>query len=235
MNKKGTVPFNGFSQKTLDFLFENRLKNSKTWFEEHRGEYETYVLEPLRALVVNLTPVMLSIDPLFTVEPAVNKTISRIYRDVRFSRDKSLFRDEMWITFMRNKRFWAGLPGYYFLLGQGGFSYGFGYYEATTESMAIFRDCIMKNDRAFQKALAAYQSQTEFQLSGEKYKRSKFPGQPEEVMDWLDRKNISFDHHSNDLSTLFSPRLADELSTGFQQLKPIYDFIFLVEQKRRRD
>ena len=115
------MPFEGFSRKTLDFLVENRIQNSRSWFEEHRQDYNAYVLAPLRELVLALTPTMLKIDPLFTVEPSVNKTIARIYRDTRFSRDKSLYRDEMWITFMRNKRFWQGLPGYYFVFGPDGF------------------------------------------------------------------------------------------------------------------
>ena len=77
------MPFEGFSRKTLDFLVENRIQNRKAWFEEHRGDYNRHVLTPLRELVTALTPAMLKIDPLFTVEPSVNKTIARIYRDVR--------------------------------------------------------------------------------------------------------------------------------------------------------
>ncbi|MFT9057734.1 MAG: DUF2461 family protein, partial [Ethanoligenens sp.] len=109
--------FDGFSAQALSFLMENRLQNSKSWFEAHRNQYNALVLQPLRALVEALTPVMLDIDPAFTVEPKVGRTISRIFRDVRFAKDGFLFREEMWITFMRNKRCWEGQPGYYFSFG----------------------------------------------------------------------------------------------------------------------
>jgi len=48
-----------FSQQTLDFLFENRLQNSREWFEAHREDYRQYVL----ALVSALTPAMRDIGP----------------------------------------------------------------------------------------------------------------------------------------------------------------------------
>ena len=73
-----------FSPKTLDFLFENRMHNSKTWFDEHKEEYQSLVFEPLRDLVEYLTPTALFIDPHLTTEARVDKTISRIRRDTRF-------------------------------------------------------------------------------------------------------------------------------------------------------
>lgn len=103
------------------------MRDSKSWFEEHRADYERLVLLPMRALVEDLTSTMLGIDPELTVDPAVNKTISRIYRDTRFSRDRLLFRSGMWITFMRKKKFWEGLPGFYFLFSPQDFCIGVGY------------------------------------------------------------------------------------------------------------
>lgn len=226
------MPFQGFNRETLDFLVENRIQNSKVWFGEHRDSYEKQVLEPLRELVTELTPTMLSIDPLFTVEPKVNKTIARIYRDVRFSRDKSLYREEMWITFMRNKKFWEGLPGYYFVFGPDGFQYGVGYYEASRDSMEIFRTMIHNRDRAFKAVLKAYESQDTFRLTGQRYKRTKFPDEPEKIREWLDLKNVNFEHSSTDFGLLFSPALADALKDGFLKLKPMYEFICAVEAKR---
>ena len=71
------------------FLVENRLHDSKPWFEAHREVYNKTVLEPLRGLVREMAPVMLTIDSELITQPAVGKTISRIFRDTRFSKDKS--------------------------------------------------------------------------------------------------------------------------------------------------
>jgi uncharacterized protein (TIGR02453 family) len=229
------MPFEGFSRETLDFLVENRIQNSKMWFEAHRPTYNEQVLTPLRELVIALTPAMLKVDPLFTVDPSVNKTIARIRRDVRFARDKSLYRDEMWITFMRNKKFWQGLPGYYFAFGPDGFACGVGYYEASRELMDAFRSMVLSRDKAFKAVLKAYKKQDIFILSDERYKRTKFPDEPENIRAWLDLKNINFEYSSKDFDLLFSPRLSVVLTDYFMQLKPMYDFICAAEQRKKRD
>lgn len=218
----------------MDFLIENRLNNSRTWFDEHRDVYNAEVLAPLRALVEALTPTMLSIDPDFTVTPTVNKTISRIWRDTRFSRDKSLFRDRMWITFMRRKKFWEGLPGYYFLFGPEGLDAGIGYYEASAQSMACFREMALHGEKPFLQMRKAYEAQKLYTVRGDRYKRSKFPDTPEELRFWLDLKNLDFGCPLKDPSLLFSSKLADELSSVFLALRPMYDFIAAVEARRPR-
>lgn len=75
-----------FSEKTIEFLKLNKLNNSKEWFNDHKDEYEEYVLLPLKELVYSLTSFMQSVDPLIICDASVNKTISRIYRDIRFSK-----------------------------------------------------------------------------------------------------------------------------------------------------
>ena len=59
------------SKKTIDFLIENRLRDSKAWFDEHRQIYRETVLEPLQQLVGRLGSTMLEIDPQLTVDPSV--------------------------------------------------------------------------------------------------------------------------------------------------------------------
>ena len=85
-----------FSKEGLDFLFENRLMDSKPWFIEHRDIYEEKVLEPMRELVEALAPTINEIDDRMICEPKIGKSISRIYRDTRFTHDKSIFREKIW-------------------------------------------------------------------------------------------------------------------------------------------
>lgn len=228
------MSFNGFNKRAIDFLIENRLNNNRLWFNEHRNIYTAEVLEPLRALVEELTPTMLSIDPEFTVTPAVNKTISRIWRDTRFSKDKLLFRDCMWITFMRHKKFWEGLPGYYFIFGPDGMSAGVGYYEASPQSMACFREMALGGEKPFISMRHAYQSQNFYTVEAPRYKRSRFPDAPEELRFWLDLRNLNFERKFEEPSLLFSKSLSSELSSLFLALKPMYDFIVSVEARRPR-
>lgn len=229
------MAFEGFRPQALDFLVENRIQNSRAWFESHRSVYDELVLTPMRELVKALTPAMLAIDPELTVSPTVNKTISRIYRDTRFSHDKSLYRDCMWITFMRRKKFWEGLPGFYFVFGPDGMEIGVGYYEATPAAMDCFRQMVLRSEPAFRRMRAAYNKLKDFTVHAPRYKRTKYPDASEAARFWLDLRNLDFEKTSTDFERLFSPRLADELADDFTRLKPMYDFICAVEARRKRD
>src|SRR5271157_2207894 len=101
MNSARPTTFTGFSAKSPAFLKELKEHNDKMWFEAHRHKYEECLLGPMRRLVSDLGEFTLSIDPLLEIRPVVNKTISRIYRDTRFSRNKLPCKTTMWITFKR--------------------------------------------------------------------------------------------------------------------------------------
>ncbi len=223
----------GFSKKTLDFLIENKLQNSKTWYEEHKQEYREHVLEPMQSLVSELAPFMLEIDQGFIIEPKVDKTISKIYRDTRFSKDKSLYRDNCWLTFMREKKLYLGMPAYFFAVNPFGLTYGMGYYEASPATMTAIRTMALNLDPYFKKAWKAYKSQSVFKLAGDKYKKTKFPDQSEEMRDFLDRKSVSFICESDEFELLFSGKAAEKLRTDFKQIEPIYKFFSEAEKRKQ--
>jgi uncharacterized protein (TIGR02453 family) len=172
---------------------------------------------------------MTQIDGSIITTPS--KLISRVRRDTRFTRDKSLYRDNVWIVFLRDKSQMSTSPCFWFELGQSGSSYGVGYYGAQTGSMAVMREMIVERHPVFMKALKAYESQNEFVIGGDMYKRSKFPDQPENLQQWLERKNIFFQSVQNDFDLAFSKELPEILKKGFTKLKPIYDFLLFVESR----
>lgn len=214
-----------FSQKTLEFLFENRLQDSREWFEAHKAEYNQLVIDPLKELVVRLTPCVLEIDDQLTTEPRVDKTISRIWRDTRYSHDKSFYRDNMWIVFRRGKMHGTEVPGVYFEITRDGFSYGYGFYHASTGYMNTFRKMITENDPSFRKAKGAFESQNTFIMEGDTFKRPRYASSPDGVRQWLEHRNISFNAYSGDFDLLYSDRLADKLIADYRMLAPVYQFL----------
>ena len=220
-----------FSEKSLDFLFENRVVDNKNWFNEHRSEYDEFVLSPLRELVTALTPAMLSLDPLLICEPKVGRSISRIFRDTRFSHDKSIFRDVMWCVFLREKKLYNGLPGFWFEFSPRGFRYGCGYYQASSATMDAMRKIILNDEKTFKKAKSAFEKQSVFYMDNTKYKRSRYPQQPEDKREWLDQKSLCFIADSEDFDLLFSDNLADRLASDFKLLQPMYELMMAAENR----
>jgi len=174
----------------------------------------------------------LEIDPHLITEAKVDRTLSRIYRDTRFSQDKSLYRENMWLVFMREKKLYEGLPAFYFDMGPDGFSYGMGYYRASSASMQAIRRLILDNSAGFLLADKAYRHQNVFAMEGECYKRSKYPAAREHQQEWLNKKSISFNCTSGDERLLFSDELAGTLQEGFCLLAPIYEFLCQAETQR---
>ena len=219
-----------FSERTTEFLFENRVTDSKLWFEEHRAEYEDVVLEPLRQLVRDLTPTMLEIDPFLCCEPKIGKCISRIFRDTRYTRDKHIFRDAMWISFARSRiTREGGMPGYFFEVSPRGLLWGCGWYDASPEAMAILRERVLAGDRRFLASQRMLKKRPDFYLMDYRYKRSKYPQQPEELRKWLDLKNVCALTEGDVETLLPSPELAGTLARDFKAMKPLYDFLMEVQ------
>ncbi len=221
------MSFSGFNEETMKFLLENKLNNSKDWYESHKSLYKQYVYNPFVELVTELAPAMTQIDSRLITVPS--KLISRVRRDTRFTKDKSLYRDNVWLVFLRDKSQMSSAPCFWFEINQKGSSYGVGHYSASTGSMANMREMIIKGHSSFLSALECYESQNTFVLGGEMYKRSKYPDQPENLRSWLDRKNVYFECVQNDFKLAFSKKLPDVLKKGFKELKPIYDFLCMVE------
>lgn len=214
-----------FSQRSVDFLFENRLHDSREWFNEHREDYRIYVTEPMKELILELAPTILKIDPLIEINPA---RISRLYRDMRLHPD-SIFRDHIWYTFSRTREQYHALPGFYFSIGAAGISYGCGYYCASAGSMNALRSLMLAGDDSFRQAFLAVEKQKTFSLYGDMYKRSKFSDQPEELRRWLDRKDIGLSCDTNDPGVMFSEKLAKKVASDFRRIAPFYDFCMKAE------
>lgn len=209
-----------FTPNTIHFLVENRLQNSREWYNSHKEVFAQVVVEPFRELASELAPTMEEIDREFICDP--KRIISRVHRDLRFSKDKTLYREAIWLTFSRDKKAYKSLPAYFFEISPNGFVYGCGHYAAGTENMESLRRLILDGDRQFKKALKAYTNQDIFRMEGDAYKKSRYPDKPEELRCWLDRKSIYFMNHSKDFELLYSDRLAEVLKEGFLLLEPVY-------------
>lgn len=216
------------------FLVENRLHDSKAWFEAHREDYNRLVLEPLRQLVGEMAPVMLTIDPRLVVQPAVGKTISRIFRDTRFSRDKSAFREHMWISFNRGKpERYQPVPELYFDLGPEGYSYGCGWYAPGARLMAALRQLLLEGDKTAKAAVQAVAGQDRFRLEGEEYKRPKHPGAPGELRPWVNRKELYLSCRGSDPDFLYAPELGKRVAEQLAALKPVYQLFWKAQDTAR--
>ncbi len=215
-----------FSQASIDFLFENRLHDSKTWFTEHKADYEALVKQPMTQLVLDLAPTMAKIDKYIICDP---KKISRIYRDARMHPD-SIFRDHIWYSFGRPRDARNPAPEFYFSIGASGMSFGCGYYCVRPAVMEAARQLILADDDAFKAAFMAVKKQKSFQLYGEMYKRDRYPDQPREKSEWLNRRSLGLSGELTDPEIMFTDKLSKHIAREFKKIAPVYELYMKAEQ-----
>ncbi len=126
-------------------------------------------------------------------------------------------------------------PGFYFEIGQYGFSYGCGFYQASTAFLNAMRGLILADAPEFLAAEKAYRSQSVYQMDGECYKRPHFPDYPREKREWLERRGVSFNAESRDFALLFSEKLSEKLAADFRLLAPVYRFLAGTAERVLRD
>ncbi len=218
--------FTGFFPETIDFLRNLRINNDKIWFEANRDNYEKCLLNPIRNLVVDISEFMLTIDPYFEIRPNINKTISKIYRDVRFSKNKAPYRSRMWMKFIRADKNWHTIPGYFFEINTDSYLYGMGFYAASRDTMDNLRKLIDEKSKIFLRANSLYSKQKIFSLEGEKYKRIIDKSKTEEIQNWYQRKNLYFICTKKIDKRLFSRGLIEDLISDFNLLAHFYNFFW---------
>lgn len=186
-------------------------------------------MQPFAEFVKQLTPTMLSIDPNFVCEPKMDRTISRIFRDMRRATDGYRYRENMWCIFARDKRQYGEMPGYYFEISPYSFSFGCGFYRADATTIKNYRRLIASGSKQFTDAFAAVNSQPELKLYGDAAKIARPKKMTDEVYDWYCRTNIGVSAESNDYALLMSDALAPFLAETFSAIAPFYHLILSAE------
>lgn len=216
--------FTGFSPETFKFFNDLKEYNYKPWFDEHKPIYQEEVVQPLKALVNIMTPAMYAIDPQINMNP--NKIVSRIYRDIRFSKDKTPYRTSMWISFQRALTDWKIFPGYYLEISEKGYQYGMGLYLPRKKEMDSFRSAIEYDPKHFREMTKDLIGKQGFILGGEEYKRPINKNDlPEYFQQWMQRKSICLYRDFPVGEELFSADFAQFLANEFTLLQPLYNYL----------
>ncbi|KAA6317762.1 hypothetical protein EZS27_032136 [termite gut metagenome] len=223
---KTAIKFSGFTPDTLQFFAELEENNYKPWFDEHKLIYEQQVLQPLKALAAALTPFFASVDSQMDFRPV--KLISRIYRDIRFSHDKTPYKTHLWIAFQRpfqkQSSEWMSFPGFYMEIKKDGSTYGMGLFEAQKKVMDRYREQVAYEPQQFRKITAGLVEKHHFKIEGEEYKRPLKNDLDEYFQPWLQRKGLWLTKSIPVSDILFSEKLVPQMEKEFALLQPLYEF-----------
>ncbi len=132
--------FSGFSLETANFFEQLKKNNNKEWFLEHRHIYDQEVLERSKDFIVAMGEKLRKLRPEINAIPSVNKSIFRLYRDVRFSKNKLPYKTHMGLWFWEGDGKRMEHPGFYFHLDPPSLAFAGGMHHFPKAHLAAYRD-----------------------------------------------------------------------------------------------
>jgi uncharacterized protein (TIGR02453 family) len=207
-------------RETLAFLTELVENNNREWFAQHKDRYET-AKDDVLAFIAELIPVLSAVDPETQSEP--KKCLMRIYRDIRFSKNKSPYKNNFGISFSIKG---SKGPEYYLHLQPGKSFFAGGYWMPEAADLKNIREEIDYNTSEFLEILDAKSFNSLYTLSREdslkKAPKGYDPAHPQIELLKLKSYIASFPISDEEL---FKPSIVNHLKKAFEGVYPFVQFL----------
>jgi uncharacterized protein (TIGR02453 family) len=180
-----------FTRKTFAFLRELAENNNREWFSANKGRYEEEIKGPALAFIRDFAPHLAKLSPHFRADPRpVGGSLFRIYRDTRFSKDKSPYKTHTGIQFRHELGKDAHTPGFYLHLEPKQCFVGLGIWRPDGKTVKKIRDGLVEDPKGWKKAVAGAAFKKRLALSGDRLVRPPRGVDPEhpllEDLKWKD-------------------------------------------------
>jgi len=165
--------FGGFTKDTFKFLKSLEKNNTKEWFEDHRETYEEKVFQTALSFISGMGERLRSIAPDIVAIPKTDKSVFRIYKDVRFSKDKTPYKTHVGIFFWEGKRKKLENPGFYLQLNKNSIFIAGGLYVFPKDLFKPYRDSVVHPKRGVElrRILNRITKNGLYRFGGSQYKR----------------------------------------------------------------
>ena len=161
-----------FGPELFSFLADLRSNNDREWFAANKDRYERDLLEPALAFIEDFAPRLEKISLHFRADARPSGgSLFRIYRDTRFSKDKSPFKTNLGIHFRHERAKDAHAPGYYLHIGPGEVFAGGGIWHPGTEGATRIREAIVADPERWHRATRTGAFAKRLELGGDSLKR----------------------------------------------------------------
>jgi uncharacterized protein (TIGR02453 family) len=236
-----TTAFRGFSLDAIQFLVDLAENNSRDWFQPRKGDYERLLKQPMEQLCVALEQHFRRRDIPLHADPA--RSPFRIYRDVRFAKDKSPYKTAAAASFG-----WAGdgvaaavgrshdenvhASGGYFHLQPGDIFVGGGVWHPDAKWLHAFRQRIVADHAGFLEVVEATAFKDAFGGIGDEGDSLRrvptgFPAD-HPAADLLRKKNVTFGRRLSDREAM-SPELPSVIADAFAAGTPLMRYLAAIQ------
>jgi uncharacterized protein (TIGR02453 family) len=211
-----------FTKETFRFLKELAKNNRRDWFTANKGRYEEHVKDPALRFIQDFAPHLAKLSPHFHAGP---RSLFRIHKDTRFSKDKSPYKTHTGIQFRHDLARDAHAPGYYLHIEPGAAFTGLGLWHPDGPTTRKIREHIVEEPEAWKKASRGRKFTDTLEAVGDKLSRAPRGFDPDhplvEDLKWKD----FIGSRSLDDDLITSPHLPRELAKIFSAGTPYMAFL----------
>jgi uncharacterized protein (TIGR02453 family) len=181
-----------FSPELFRFLRQLKRNNNREWFQANKTKYEAKVRDPMLQFITDFGPRLFKISPHFVANPRpTGGSLFRVYRDTRFSKDKSPYKTVAAVQFRHEAGKDVHAPGFYLHLEPDRVFAGAGLWHPDNHTLNLIRGTIVKKSDPWKRLLSARTFKTECTLEGDSLKRPPRGFDPDhELIEDLKRKDF---------------------------------------------
>lgn len=216
-----------FEPAFLKFFKTLALHNNREWFNEHKAEYRQTIVEPLGMFIGAMAPRLHKISPYFNADPRPNGgSMFRIYRDVRFAKDKSPYKLHAACQFRHKVGKDAHAPGFYVHIAPDEVIFGGGIWMPPNPVLNKIRDTIVENPQEWHRIKTNNVIKLKCGgIGGDGLKRPPKGYDPlHEHIEDLKRKSFFAMRHEKP-AMIFDDNFLDEVEKTFKAAKPLMKYI----------
>lgn len=215
-----------FDNSLIKFLKELEKNNEREWFAENKPRYEEEVLFPALAFVEGFASSLKKISPHFRAVPKrVGGSVMRVYRDTRFSKDKTPYKTNVGIHFRHEMGKDVHCPGFYLHIAPKECFAGAGIWHPDSKSLGKIREAIADRPAEWKRARDNKKFKSHFELTGDSLKRHPRGYDPDHkyIVDLKRKDHIGI--KSLTAKEVTSKNLVTELKDMFVSSKPYMRFL----------
>lgn len=157
-----------FYPETIRFLEQLATNNNRDWFNQHKSRYEEDVLDVALRFIQSMQDPLAGIAPHFVASPTrVGGSLMRVYRDTRFSKNKTPYKTNIGIQFRHEQAKDVHAPGYYVHIAPEQVFVGVGMWRPDSEPLRRIRQRIATRPAEWRRAKDERAFKRQFELGGE--------------------------------------------------------------------
>ena len=218
--------FKGFPKDFFVFFKELAKHNERPWFEENKERYKASVVAPISDFITAMSPRLAKISKHFIADPRPNGgSMFRIYRDVRFAKDKRPYKEHAAVHFRQGSKD-VHAPGFYMHFAPDEVMFGGGMWMAEPDALNKIRHAIADDAKPWRKVVDDKGFKTAFgEVYGDALARPPRGFDPEHPFIADIKRKSFFAMHESTPKAAQSPKLLDEVEATFRAAKPLMKFL----------